>query len=407
MDRKTLVWGAAASIAVWKFSRILNLWSIFSGKQSQTSPSIMSQVPKTNNNNEISCATSLPVIDMSAFGDYKEGEFNDAQKKVAEEIGKACRQIGFFYVKNHGIDENVTSRLEQLTREFYALPLEEKHKSDMSQSGKAMRGYFNVGFEKTGGLPDQKEGFYFSRDMTNSNDPLYDEPAHGPNIYPTNPPHLKEAVDSYMCQACKLANSLLAAVCVSLHLPPSYFFERYTNDPFLFFALLFYPNRETLQTVEEHNRGKWGVGPHTDYGMLTILKQDNSGGLEVRNADNEWISAPPIPGTFVVNIGDMLEKMTGGLYRSTLHRVVTPPREIAPNGRVSFPFFFDPNFNAKITPIQLSQEDSQILEVFKTQRAGEERWDKLDLISLDGTYGDYVKQKAFQIFPENFKKNQK
>lgn len=380
---RTLIWGAAAAVASWSLGR---LFLARKAKSSTGGPSF----------------SSIPVIDMGPFVGYSGGLLNEAQEQVATAIGVACRQVGFFYIKNHGISEEVTARLERLAREFYALPLEEKNKSDMKQSGKAVRGYFNVGFEQTGGLPDQKEGFYFSRHITDSNHPLFNEEAHGPNIYPANPPELKEAVDSYMANVQRVAESLLAAVCVSLRLPPNYFHEKYTNDPFVFFALLFYPNQDALRG--EAQRGKWGVGPHTDYGVLTILKQDMSGGLEVRNGNNEWVKAPPVEGTFVVNIGDMLEKMTGGLYRSTLHRVVSPPSEKAPNGRISFPFFFDPNFTAKINPIELAAEDAAMLEQFKQQRANDERWDRIDLISLDGTYGDYVKQKAFQIFPENFDK---
>src|SRR5207244_2322808 len=121
------------------------------------------------------------------------------------------------------------------------------------------------------------------------------------------------------------------------------------------------------------DRQGWGVGEHSDYGLLTILKQDDSGGLEVK-APGGWIAAPPVPGSFVCNIGDMLERVTGGRYRSTPHRV----RNLARHDRLSFPFFFDPGWDARVQPIDLPDAAR-----IAADRA--ERWDRSSVHEFSGT----------------------
>ena len=130
------------------------------------------------------------------------------------------------------------------------------------------------------------------------------------------------------------------------------------------------------------------MGEHTDYGLLTILLQDDAGGLEVKSR-SRWVAAPPVPGSFVCNIGDMLDRMTGGLYRSTPHRVRNP----APRDRLSFPFFFDPNFFARVRPIELPGRDLPPDD-------RDERWDRASVHAFEGTYGDYLLGKVGKVFPE-------
>ncbi len=130
------------------------------------------------------------------------------------------------------------------------------------------------------------------------------------------------------------------------------------------------------------------MGEHTDYGLLTILLQDDAGGLEVKSR-SRWVSAPPVPGSFVCNIGDMLDRMTGGLYRSTPHRVRNP----AARDRLSFPFFFDPGFFAPVRPIELPGGQPPPDD-------RDERWDRASLHAFEGTYGDYLLAKVGNVFPE-------
>ena len=136
-----------------------------------------------------------------------------------------------------------------------------------------------------------------------------------------------------------LGHWLMAGLALSLGLEESYFADCCTGEPLALFRIFNYP--------PPADPDRWGVGEHTDYGLLTILLQDEVGGLEVKS-QSRWVPAPPVPGSFVCNIGDMLDRMTGGLFRSTPHRVRNP----APRDRLSFPFFFDPNFlPVKIRPI--------------------------------------------------------
>jgi isopenicillin N synthase-like dioxygenase len=129
------------------------------------------------------------------------------------------------------------------------------------------------------------------------------------------------------------------------------------------------------------------VAEHTDYGLLTILRQDDTGGLEVRTPTG-WTDAPPVPGSFVCNLGDMLERMTGGLYRSTPHRVHNAGRV----GRVSFAFFFDPSWDAEVSPLPLDRP--------QPPAPAASRWDGANVHELGGTYGDYLLAKVAKVFPD-------
>lgn len=321
----------------------------------------------------------LPVINISALT----GEPAD-RRSVAEQIKTACCEFGFFYIIGHGVDEALQARLETLSREFFAQPLETKLQIRMALGGKAWRGYFPVGDELTSGQPDQKEGIYFGAEL-DENHPLVKAgtPLHGRNLFPALP-GFRETVLQYMTEMTRLGHTLMAGIALSLGLEEGYFANRYTADPLTLFRIFNYPPLPDGQQV-------WSVGEHTDYGILTILKQDDSGGLQIKSRNgwpnSEWIAAPPFPNSFVCNIGDMLDRMTGGLYRSTPHRV----RNQATKNRLSFPFFFDPNFDAQVKPIQ-----SDLIPANGSQ----ERWDKANLHDFNGTYGEYLLGKVSKVFPE-------
>jgi isopenicillin N synthase-like dioxygenase len=314
---------------------------------------------------------SLPVIDV---GPLAEGR-GDAGAAAAA-IGAACREVGFFYAANHGVDAGLAARLAAESRAFFALPEAEKAEIAMARGGRAWRGWFPLGGELTSGAPDRKEGLYFGSELPES-DPRVrtGRPLHGPNLFPVRPAGLRAAVLDWMGAMTALGHALCAGLSLSLGLPASYFRDRYTADPLTLFRVFRYP--------PGGGDAEWGVGEHTDYGLLTILMQDDSGGLEVRTPQG-WLAAPPIPGTFVCNIGDMLDRMTGGVYRSTPHRVRNP----APRDRYSFPFFFDPAWEARIEPLAAASDDSA------------QRWDRANVHAFEGSYGDYVMRKVGKVFPE-------
>lgn len=318
----------------------------------------------------------IPIIDV---GDLAAGAM--AQRAVAARIGEACRASGFFYCVGHGVDEGLMQRLQELSGQFFAQDLDAKMRVAMALGGRAWRGYFRVGDELTSGKPDQKEGLYFGTELS-SDHPLVQAgtPLHGPNLFPAEPAGFREVVLEYIAALTRLGHRLMAGIALSLRLDESYFAEHGMGDPLVLFRIFNYP--------PPRDPALWGVGEHTDYGLLTILLQDNAGGLEVKSA-SRWVPAPPLPGSFVCNIGDMLDRITRGLYRSTPHRVRNP----APRDRLSFPFFFDPNFFAPVRPIELRGCDIPPDDYA-------ERWDRTSVHVFQGTYGDYLLGKVGKVFPE-------
>lgn len=322
---------------------------------------------------------SVPVIDISPLR-----QAGADLNILGEALKKACREYGFFYIKEHGISEKLQEKLEKLSAAFFALNEAEKMKISMAKGGKAWRGFFPVGDELTSGKPDMKEGLYFGTELGPDHPKVQAGlPLHGANLFPDSLPEFKETVGEYMQVISELGHQLMRGLAVSLDLSEDYFAERYTTDPLTLFRIFHYPP-STPKTLEEE---LWGVGEHTDYGVLTILKQDSIGGLQVKSK-NQWIEAPYIPGTFICNIGDMLDRMTSGYYRSTPHRVLNKSGK----SRYSYPFFFDPNFDTEIRSIDLGH-----VEVPEDDKA--QRWDGTSIHEFKGTYGDYVLGKVSKVFP--------
>jgi isopenicillin N synthase-like dioxygenase len=319
-------------------------------------------------------SSTIPIINIGPLGGGTEGRY-----AVADEIGRACRECGFFYVVGHGVGEDLQRRLEGLSRRFFAQDLEAKMEIRMARGGRAWRGYFPVGGELTSGQPDLKEGMYFGAELGDDH-PMARAgvPMHGQNLFPSNIPGFRETALEYMAAMTELGHALMRGVALSLGLDESYFAEHYTGDPLILFRIFNYPAQSAAPG--------WGVGEHTDYGLLTILKQDESGGLQVKS-QSRWIEAHPVPGSFVCNIGDMLDRLTGGLYRSTAHRV----RNVSGRDRLSFPFFFDPNFNAEVEPLPLGATSIDDRD---------ERWDQVSVHEFRGTYGDYLLGKVAKVFPQ-------
>ncbi len=318
----------------------------------------------------------LPIINVAPL--LQKGA--ETAEKTAAEIGAACRDLGFFYATHHGIGDDTLAELNARSRSFFALTEAEKMQIAMEKGGRAWRGYFPVGGELTSGKPDRKQGLYFGEEL-GRDDPRVAAglPLHGANQFPNEPPELKPSVLRFMSEATTAAHAIMEGVALSLGLDAQYFRRTYTAHPTLLFRIFEYP-------AAPPDDDAWGVGEHTDYGLLTLLAQDENGGLQVKTRDG-WIEAPPIPGTLVCNIGDMLDRLTGGLYKSTPHRV----RNVSGRSRLSFPFFFDPGWDAEIVPLPAhanATDDSR------------ERWDRANVHAWSGTYGDYLSGKVAKVFPD-------
>lgn len=327
----------------------------------------------------------LPVIDITALFD-RSGRSQAARRGVATAIHAACRDHGFFYISGHGIAAERIAALQAASRAFFALPLEDKMRIAMSCGGRAWRGYFPLGGELTSGKPDHKEGLYLGTELPATHPRvLRGLPMHGANLWPTQPAALRAAVLDYMHSAVQAAHALMEGIALSLELDDDWFARHYTADPTVLFRLFRYP-------PQSPGDSGWGVGEHTDYGLVTLLLQDTVGGLQVRTRDG-WIEAPPLAGTLVCNIGDMLDRLTGGLYRSTPHRVIN-----ASGGeRCSWPLFFDPDFEATVTPLPRHAHIDP--DCIRADRA--RRWDGRSVLApFEGSYGDYLLGKVGKVFPQ-------
>ena len=315
----------------------------------------------------------VPVIDVSALVAGADERAIDA---AARAIDAACREVGFFYVVGHGVDEALPRRLDALARSFFALDEAEKASMAMPVAGRAWRGWFPLGGELTSGVPDGKEGIYFGAELGPDHPRVRDGvPLHGANLFPARPAELGPTVLAYLDALTALGHVLMSGIALGLGLDADWFAQDLTADPTVLFRIFRYPPSPD---------DGWGVAEHTDYGLLTILHQDDVGGLEVHTPGG-WVDAPPVPGSFVCNLGDMLERMTGGASRSTPHRV----RNRSTGDRISSAFFFDPSWDAEILPVPVDAPT----------RASRPRWDATDPLAFRGTYGTYLTAKVAKVFP--------
>ena len=285
----------------------------------------------------------IPVID---FGHFLAGTAAD-RKHVALEIGRACRNIGFFYVVDHGVRWELITSVFAEARRFFALPVEKKSEISIEKSP-CHRGWFALGGEnldpeKQKQAGDFKEGLKIGRDLPTDH-PLVKAalPLHGPNQWPSGLPGWKDTMQEGYSALGLLGREVMHAFALALELPETYF-DRWLTGPMATLGPLHYPP-QTGRITE----ARIGAGAHTDFGCLTIVAQDPIGGLQVRNSAKKWIDAPYIRGSFVVNIGDMMERWTNGLFTSTPHRVINT----SGTDRYSLPFFFDPDFNADLTVLK-------------------------------------------------------
>jgi isopenicillin N synthase-like dioxygenase len=323
---------------------------------------------------------SLPVIDVASLVDVS-ASLED-RRAVGRELDAAAQRFGFFYARSHGVDDALVARLVRLSRAFFAQDETEKLRIPMSAGGRAWRGYFPLGGELTSNRPDWKEGLYLGSELGSNHPRVRDGVIlHGPNLWPRID-GFRETVLAYIDAMTRLGHALVGGIALGLGLPERWFDEHLTANPLVLLRLFNYPSRPVPQGTD----AQWGVGEHTDYGLLTMLWQDDVGGLQVRT-DNGWVNAHPIPGTFVCNVGDMLDRMTGGRLRSVPHRVGI---NASGRDRLSIPFFFDPDFEASVQPVPNAgpgQDDSG------------RRWDGANLQAFEGTYGEYVSAKVGRVFP--------
>jgi isopenicillin N synthase-like dioxygenase len=281
----------------------------------------------------------LPLLDLSLF---EEDGFK--RKGFLADLRSAARDIGFFYLVGHGIPQAEADNLFAEAGRFFALPDAEKQAIAMVSSPQ-FRGYTRVAGELTKGQADWREQLDFGVERRTIPQ-LPGTPAwtrlQGPNLWPAGLPSLRTAVIAWQTKVAEVAIRLLEAFALSLEQREDAFAPIYAGAPNHRMKIVRYPGRDRTESDQ-------GVGAHKDSGFLTLLLQDANKGLQV-DYGGSWIDVEPIPGTFVVNIGELLELASNGYLRATVHRVVTPP---AGAERYSIPFFFSARLDAEIPFLDL------------------------------------------------------
>jgi isopenicillin N synthase-like dioxygenase len=253
-------------------------------------------------------------------------------------LRQACLNLGFFYVTGHGVPQDLIDGVFAASRRYFSLPDDDKM-IDLIDS-RFKRGYMPHGLSQMPGYaPDLKESYELALDLpVDDPDVAQGRLLHGPNRWPAAQPWLRDAAEPYFEATMALGRRLLTVFAVSLDLDADYF-HQFCAKPMMHMRLFHYPPQPPGDSDL-----LFGVRPHSDLGMLTILNQDPIGGLELQKRDGEWIAAPYIPGTFVVNIGDLFRVWTNDLYISTPHRVLNRTgRE-----RYSVPTFFCLDYDTEV-----------------------------------------------------------
>ncbi|KAF2811381.1 Clavaminate synthase-like protein [Mytilinidion resinicola] len=264
--------------------------------------------------------SSIPVVDVSGmFSKHIED-----RKKVAAEVGKACREVGFFYAKNHNVPDEVIANTFEAVKNFFA-------------------------------MPNMKEAFSFGDDP---HEPEQNAPCKpGPdapkraNAWPSAYPEFRPAMYDYFTRVKAFSQALMRIFALALDLPED-FFDAAISFPMVGIRALHYPPQE------KPNANDIGLGAHTDYDFFTLVQQENVAALQVLNANGIWIDAPPQPRTYVVNVGDFLSRITNNKFKSTVHRVLNKSGE----ERYSMPFFFSPNREAMLSVVPNCREKGQVYE---------------------------------------------
>lgn len=289
----------------------------------------------------MSNASAIPVIDLHDA--LAPGAPRSAD--VATQLREAAMASGFFYVRHHGVPAALLARQFDIARRLLDVPPATRERLAAHRS-RTMRGYELMGSQTLDqeARPDLKESFYCGMAYPDDHPHvLAGHPSYGGNQWPPEVPEAPAASEAYIQAMLALSRRLMQLLALSLQLPETWF-DAGSHSPMVTLRMLRYPAHPP--GADERT---FGAGAHTDWGAVTVLAQDGHGGLEVQMPGGGWVAAPPLPGCFVVNLGDMVPRWTNGLYHSNPHRV----RNIFSGGapRYSMPFFYQPDYLARIEPV--------------------------------------------------------
>ena len=292
--------------------------------------------------------SSLPIIDLQPLWDSPEGI-----NHVAEQLTLNFKDLGFAYIKNHQISPSLLEDMFQAAKDFHALPLEAKNKI---LQNKTFRGYLpantsqvKVSTQGVAACPNSMEAFIMMFDVDETHrDYTTGNYLAGPNQWPVEMPSLKKNMCDYRDAMIHLGSKMVEVFAVAFGLEATAL-NQFFVDPTFFLRLHRYAPQP-----DNAPKGQFGIAPHTDIGFMTFVAQDDVGGLEVKHPTEGWITVPNIPGTFILNAGDMLKRWTNGGFASVPHRVLNNSDQV----RYSIPFFFDPNMHAMIDVLESPLSDS-------------------------------------------------
>ncbi len=319
----------------------------------------------------------VPVVDIGVLGSDDEHE----RRGAVQEIADACTEFGFFQIVNHGVSSSLLESVWVRTRQFFALPRDEK--LAISRSKDNPRGYYDR--ELTRNMRDLKEVFDFGNvihsELTDNHPSNYTK-IDGHNQWPSGLPSFRSTMVEYF-QACEtLGITILEALCLSLDQPRELLRPHFGDDHTSFVRLNYYPLDDPLEPENATTLtalGDMALHHHTDAGALTILLQDDGGGLQV-SSHGKWVDIEPIEGAFVINVGDMMQVWSNDRYKAALHRVL-PRKELE---RYSIPFFFNPSYNTDYAPLESL--------TLGAPRYRSINWGSFRQRRTDGDYADYGKE---------------
>lgn len=291
----------------------------------------------------------IPIIDIQKLVDPK--ATSAEIKIVATLIGQACENIGFFYIKNHGVSNENRDELFDMTRRFFDLSLEEKMKLHIAKS-RQFRGFVPIGGEITAKRKDWHECIDI-QPLEGERDPTK-HPLDDPEQWPdeTLIPNFRSVIMRTWDQLIYISAKITEAMAISLGMDANYF-DPFTGPDICDLRLAHYPPFDETQNPDDFGDG---MGAHRDNGFLTILFQDHVGGLEIRNSNDEWIPAPYIKGTCIINIGFMMQRWTNDRYKATWHRVKMPA--VQSESRYSVPFFYEPLYDTIVEPLPVCVDEN-------------------------------------------------
>ena len=286
---------------------------------------------------------AIPALDISGY--LADPSSQEGRAFVAD-LGRACHEVGFAHLIGHGIDPTVEAAVLGHAAEFFARP-EEDRLEVVNTNTRQFRGYTRLGMERTGGKSDFRDQLDIGPERAalelGPDDPTFLR-VRGPNQWPSTVPALRPAVESWMTAMEHLGRTVLHSLAESLGQPADALDGVIGDEPEVLVKLIRYPGVPATDGQ--------GVGAHNDSGLLTFILTDGTPGLQVQHGGG-FIDVPACPGAYVLNLGEMLQRATGGYVQATRHRVVSPPEGTQ---RISAAYFFNPALESRLSPIDMPAE---------------------------------------------------